>query len=187
MARRAKQGDWQAEAGEIFEQILAANSAVNDAVILLAEGERDKTIIAPVYDPARAMRLSAEDATTAFMEHYNPRTAKGRDTVRAFAAHWALPRMYRALSDNFAIARVLVRLRHNQEEIPVDEEDLQGLGDMHERVNMNLALCGSLFSRYRNASIGAMTEFLDQSKQLGEIVDGQLGGIEQTLRQALGE
>jgi hypothetical protein len=118
MARRAKQGDWQAEAGEIFEQLLAANGAVNDAVILLAEGERDKAIIAPVYDPARAMRLAAENSTNVFMERYNPRTAKARDTVRLIAAHWALPRMSRALSDNFGIARVLVRLRHNEEKDP---------------------------------------------------------------------
>jgi len=154
MARRTKQGDWQAEAGEIFEQLLAANGAVNDAVILLAEGERDKAIIAPVYDPARAMRLAAENSTNVFMERYNPRTAKARDTVRLIAAHWALPCMSRALSDNFGIARVLVRLRHNEEEIPVHEEDLQELANMHECVNINLALCGSLFSRYRNASMG---------------------------------
>ena len=64
MARSTKQGEWQAEAGEIFEQLLAANSAVNDAVILLAEGEHDKAIIAPVYDPARAIRLSVEEAVT---------------------------------------------------------------------------------------------------------------------------
>ena len=95
--------------------------------------------------------------------------------------------MYRALSDNFAIARVLARLRHNEEEIPVDEEDLQALAYMHERVNMNLALCGSLFSRYRNASIGATDELFAQSKQLAEIVDGQLGEIEQVLKQALAE
>jgi hypothetical protein len=119
MARRAKQVDWQGEARENFEQLLAANSAVNDAVILLAEGERDKAIIAPVYDPARALRLSVEEAVNGFTERYKPRTAKTRDTVRSIAAHWALPRMYRGLSDNFCIARVLARLRHNEEEIPV--------------------------------------------------------------------
>ena len=42
--------------------------------------------------------------------------------------------MYRALSDNFGIARVLARLRHNEEEIPVHDEDLQALASMHERV-----------------------------------------------------
>jgi hypothetical protein len=143
MARRAKQGGWQAEAAEIFEQLLAANEAVNNAVVLLAEGERDKAIIAPVYDPARAMRLSAEEAVNGFIERFNPRTAKARDTVRSLAAHWVLPRMSRALSDNFGIARVLARLRHNEEEIPVNEADLQALANVHERVNMNIALFGS--------------------------------------------
>lgn len=74
-----------------------------------------------------------------------------------------------------------------RKKIPVHEEDLQELANMHERVNINLALCGSLFSRYRNASMGAMTEFFAQSKELDEIVNRQLGEIEQALTQALGE
>ena len=45
---------------------------VNNAVILLAEGERDQAIIAPVYDPARAMRLSVEEVVYRFMQRYNP-------------------------------------------------------------------------------------------------------------------
>ena len=51
MARRAKQGDWQAEAGEIFEQLLEANSAVNDAVILLAEGSVTRPSSHPSMTP----------------------------------------------------------------------------------------------------------------------------------------
>jgi len=99
--------------------------------------------------------------------------------------------MFRALSDNFGIARVLARLRHNEEEIPVHEEDLQALASIHERVNMNFALYGSLFSGYRNAndSMGgaAMSKFIDQSKKLDETIDHQLGEIEQVLGQMLGE
>jgi hypothetical protein len=95
--------------------------------------------------------------------------------------------MSRALADNFAIARVLTRLRHNEEEIPVTEGDLQALASMHERVNMNLALWGSFFSRYRDASMGAMSECVDNSKQLDEIIDRQLEEIEQILSEALGE
>ena len=87
------------------------------------------------------------------MERYNRQTVKMKDTtVSLLAARWALSRMFRALSDNFGIARVLARLRHNEEEIPVHEEDLQALASIHERVNMNFALCGSLFSGYRNAN-----------------------------------
>ena len=33
MARRPKQREWQAEAADIFEQLLEANEAVNNAVI----------------------------------------------------------------------------------------------------------------------------------------------------------
>jgi hypothetical protein len=95
--------------------------------------------------------------------------------------------MSRALSDNFGIARVLARLRHNEVEIPVNEEDLQALVSMHESVNMNFALCGSTFSRYRNAPMGAMTEFIDATKTLDVVIDRQLGEIEQILGAALGE
>jgi hypothetical protein len=187
MARRAKQGEWKAEAAELFEQLLAANEAVNNAVILLAGGERDKAILAPVYDPARAMRISASEAAKRFRERYQPRNAKLKDSASSVATAWAFWNMTRALSDNFAIARVLTRLRHNEEEIPVNQEDLQELASMHESVNMIFALCGSTFSRYRNAPMGAMGEFMDAAKKVDELVDLQLGEIERVLHEALGE
>jgi hypothetical protein len=187
MARRAKQGDWKAEAAEIFEQLLAANSAVNDAVILLAEGEHDKAIIAPVYDPARALRLSAEETVNRFIDRYPPHKAKHRDSTSSIATAWAFRNMYRALSDNFAIARVLVRLRHNEDEFPIDPEDFEGLKGMHGAINMNFALCGSTFSRYRDAPMGAMSEFLDAMKAVDKSIDLELGEIERVLGAALGE
>ena len=187
MARSAKRGDWQAEASEIFEQLLAANSAVNDAVILLAEGERDKAIIAPVYDPARAMRLSAEEAVNRFRDRYPPQKAKYRDSTSSLATAWAFRNMSRALSDNFAIARVLTRLRHNEDEFPIDPEDFEGLKGMHGNVNMNFALCGSTFSRYRDAPMGDMSELLDVLKTLDASIDQDLDEIERILNAALGE
>ena len=133
------------------------------------------------------MRLSAEEAVNRFIERHQPHKAKLKDSASSLATAWAFRNMSRALSDNFAVARVLARLRHNEKEIPVNEEDLQGLASMHESVNMNFALCGSTFSRYRNAPMGAMSEFIDAAKKVDELVDLQLGEIERVLGEALGE
>ena len=186
MARRVKQGEWQAEAGEIFEQLLAANEAVNNAVILLAEGERDKAILVPLTTPPCAMRLSAEETINRFIDRYPPQKAKHRDSTSSVATAWAFRNMYRALSDNFAIARVLARLRHNEDEFPVDPEDLEGLRYARD-CQHELCPLWLTFSRYRDAPMGDMSEFLDVMKTVDKSFDLQLGEIERVLGAALGE
>jgi hypothetical protein len=50
------------------------------------------------------------------------------------------------------------------------EEDVQFLSETHYEANLTLTLAGSFFSRYKDASIGALMECVELSKVVEEKV-----------------
>lgn len=169
MARTPKRTDWQGQAEDIFKQLLAAMETATNAVGAIWDGSSAEQI-APIYDHGRLAMIAARDSLERFVDKYRGNT-KSRDSIR-FGATAALPRMLVALKVVLLIARALPKLG--------DEEDIQALADIEERINVIFAANGSFYSQYRNASHRAMLEFAEQVK-IVEGMDDELRELQQEL------
>jgi hypothetical protein len=177
MARAARRKDWQSEAAAIFDLLLGANGDVNDMIVAVIEGQTDERI-SPRYEHASASMRAAGDACQSFVDRFNPGNTKSSDQVRLFAASFALPRMFKAALVNWLIGRVILRGAYE------DPEEMEMLGTWRERVNMTFALTGSFYSRFKDASVGAMVEAVEPSKMLEEMFN-EVRGFEQALREVI--